>query len=146
MKWLMTLLERWDWTLQPKKEHSHSTTLTWPKKAATPDFNCTVPTRLLLTSFILEALNAGVRMLLTLFQRSFFNISRQSLMGLVRKRKFFTKSTQTTHMHYSYIIQVRIKITSKQQTILFGKLLKSLTITCFSMSGSATTTTGLRPK
>lgn len=31
-------------------------------------------------------------------------------------------------------------------TILFGKLLKSLTMTCLSMSGSATTTTGLRPK
>lgn len=88
-------------TLQPIKEHAHPTTLTWLKKTATSDFNCTVPTHLLLTSFILEALNAGVRMLLTLFQRSFLNISRQSLMGLVSKRKFFTKSTQTTHMHYS---------------------------------------------
>lgn len=88
-------------TIQPIKEHAHSTTLTWLKKTATSDFNCTVPTHLLLTSFILEALNAGVRMLLTLFQRSFLSISRQSLMGLVSKRKFFTKSTQTTHMHYS---------------------------------------------
>lgn len=84
-----------------KEEHAHSATLTSPKKTATSDFNCTDPTHLLLTSFILEALNAGVRMLLTLLQRSFLNISRQSLMGLVMERKFFAKSKQITHIHYS---------------------------------------------
>lgn len=82
------------------------------------DFNGTNSTRLLLTSFILEALNAGVRMLLTLFQRSFFNISRQSLIGLLMKRRLFTKSEQTTHTHYYLIIHghIKKKKTHKQVT------------------------------
>lgn len=72
------------------------------RQTDTSVFNCTDSTHFFLTSFILEALKAGVRMLLTLFQRSFFNISKQSLMGLLMKRKFFTKSEQTTHTHYDF--------------------------------------------
>jgi len=39
-----------------------------------------------LTSLILAELKEGVRTLRTLFQCSFFSISRQSLMGLVAER------------------------------------------------------------
>lgn len=45
-----------------------------------------IPKPSYVTSFILAALKDGVRMLRTLFQRSFLNMSRQSVMGLVAKR------------------------------------------------------------
>lgn len=112
-----------------------------------------------LTSFILAALKDGVRMLRTLFQRSFLNMSRQSVMGFVAKRIDCANEQERTGtiFFYHYTTEASVWITSKQimymffylayvLTILFWKLLKSLTNNCLSMSGSAITTTGLRPK
>lgn len=106
-------------------------------------------TRSRLTSFILAALNDGVRMLRTRFQASSLRKSRQSDMGLLVSTIFCTH----THRHtrggchkgdwgtLEAVVPARVVLTS-----LFGKLLKSFTITCLSISGSAITTIGLRPK
>lgn len=72
-------------------------------------------TLIYLTSFIFAALNDGVRMLRTLFQRSFLNMSRQSLMGLVMNLRVCTErqeSTGTSICHH-YITVAYARIVSK---------------------------------
>lgn len=58
---------------------------------------------LTLTSFILAALNDGVSILRTLFHCSFFNISRQSLMGLLAKRLVWNQGENISWTTFNWL-------------------------------------------